>query len=51
MRFRQCVSWVILKKCVHINNDHNSTLSETWHKLLDSKEMSVGDTIILRALS
>ena len=28
--------WVILRRCVHGNYDHSSSLSGTWHRLFDS---------------
>ena len=31
--------------CVHINYGHSSSLSVTWHKLLENQDMLVDHTI------
>ena len=38
-------SWVILWTHVQVNYNHSSSLSETWHKLLVSLDMSIDHTI------
>ena len=38
-------SWVILKRYVHVNYGHSSSLNGTWHKLLENKDMSVEHVI------